>query len=128
MKFIAILLSNLILIQSLNIDLENFSKINILLEHAQFHQEKYGDSFFEFLVEHYGEVAEIHENEHEEHQDLPFKDNHHLCAHTSISFIEVAPKFIFTVDDSVNNSIIFFYKDTFSSFEKQAVFQPPKFS
>lgn len=39
MKIVAILISNLILIQSLNINLESFAKLNVLLEHAQFHQE-----------------------------------------------------------------------------------------
>ena len=51
MKFTAILLSNLILFQSLNIDLEFFPKIKVLLEHAQYHQDKYGDTFLEFLSE-----------------------------------------------------------------------------
>jgi hypothetical protein len=53
MKIIAIFLSNLVLLQSLHIDLKDINKINVLIEHAQFHQEKYGDSFIEFLYEHY---------------------------------------------------------------------------
>lgn len=59
MKFFSIILSSLILVQSLNISLEDISKLNVLLEHAKYHQENYGDSFVEFLSEHYGEkIAE----------------------------------------------------------------------
>lgn len=42
-KFTSILLTSLLLIQSLNISFEDISKLNVLLEHAKFHQEKYGD-------------------------------------------------------------------------------------
>lgn len=127
-KTIAILLSNLILIQSLNINLESFAKLNVLLEHAQFHQENYGDSFFEFLYEHYGDKDLLKANNHDEHEDLPFKEssqsfNHHISV------------FDFKIDvfELKNNIVLnlkpnFFYKDSYSFFEKPTVFQPPKHS
>lgn len=51
-KILALTYSFLILIQSFNINLDDISKINALIDHAQFHKEMYGDSFFDFLSEH----------------------------------------------------------------------------
>lgn len=65
-------MTSLILLQSLDIGLEDISKINVLLKHAQFHQEKYGDSFVDFLTEHYGSNEHV-SDQHKEHKDLPFK-------------------------------------------------------
>ena len=62
MKIIAIFLSNLVLLQSLHFDIKDINKINILFGHAQFHEEKYGDRFFEFLCKHYID-QEISENQ-----------------------------------------------------------------
>ena len=128
MKIIAILISNLILIQSLNINLESFAKLNVLLEHAQFHQEKYGDSLFEFLYEHYGDKDLLAANNHDEHEDLPFKE----CTHNFNHSISV---FDFKVDvfELKNNIVLnlkptYFYKDSYSFYEKSAIFQPPKYS
>ena len=69
-KLIAFTYSFLILIQSFNINLEDFSKFSVLLKHAEFHKEKYGDTFFEFLSEHYGDSKVNHEDDHEEHPPL----------------------------------------------------------
>jgi hypothetical protein len=86
MKLVAIILSNLILLQSLNVSMESFSKLNVLLKHAQFHQEKYGDSFIEFLYEHYGETDSLTTSNHKEHKDLPFKKHTQNCNHLTSFF------------------------------------------
>lgn len=126
-RIIAILLSNLILLQSLNIGLEDFSKIKVLIEHAQYHQEKYGDTFLEFLSEHYGDDENIEKN-HKEHQDLPFKLGSQTCNHL--------PE-IFTLNTQLfkaNNTLVlekeqnFYHKDLYSFFEKTSIFQPPKYA
>ena len=128
MKIIAILLSNLILIQSLSINLESFSKLNVLLEHAQFHQEKYGDSLFEFLYEHYGDKDILTANNHDEHEDLPFKEssqtfNHHISVFDfNIALFELKSNVVLNLKPN------YFYKDSYSFFEKPTVFQPPKHS
>ncbi len=116
----------MILIQSFNINLEDISKFSALMEHASFHKEMYGDTFFEFLAEHYGDAKDDHENDHEEHDDLPFKDNHHLCSHVNTSFINVSFSFDFNYQEFIEIPFNFFYNDTFSSFEKTTIFQPPK--
>lgn len=125
-KVFAILFSTLILVQSSNISFEDFSKLNVLLEHAKFHQENYGDSFFEFLAEHYGEDMIKHENDHQEHEELPFKHQHD-CTHIAFDFTANSG---FDLDNNQHSFIQipfnFFYKESSSLFEKPSVFQPPK--
>ena len=128
MKIIAILVSNLILIQSLNINLESFAKLNALLEHAQFHQEKYGDNLFEFLYEHYGDEDLLTANNHDEHEDLPFKESSQNFNHLISVFDFKIDVFELKKNIILNLKPTFFYKDSYSFFEKPTVFQPPKYS
>ncbi|PTM09856.1 MAG: hypothetical protein DA407_04900 [Bacteroidetes bacterium] len=125
-KLFSILFANLILFQSFNIGFDDVSKLNTLLEHASFHQEQYGDSFLEFLSEHYGEAFESHSNEHKEHEDLPFKKDQQTCHHSPTIFLTqsmVSEHLDFAFVDVLKT---FFYKDSYSLFEKPSVFQPPK--
>lgn len=126
-KIIVVIYSFLILFQSFNINIEDFSKVNALWEHASYHQEAYGDNFFMFLSEHYGEKMTSHQNDHNDHQDLPFKDTPHIHPHANTAFVLFAPV-VFSVylQISTPKSLDFFYKKPFSSFEISAVFQPPK--
>lgn len=126
-KLIVISYSFLILIQSFNINIEDISKFNALLEHAKYHQDMYGDSFIEFLSEHYGEQMASHENKHEEHQDLPFKDDHHLFSHinTSFALFESITCSLYSLS-FIEVTLNFFYKEPISLFENPSVFQPPK--
>jgi hypothetical protein len=125
-KLVAFSYSFLILIQSFNINLEDFSKINTLIEHAQFHKEKYGDTFFEFLAEHYGDAKDDHTNDHKEHEDLPFKDAQHLLSHTNTSFLNIKNIFEFKNNEFVAIPFNFHYEETFTSFENSSFFHPPK--
>ena len=126
-KFVVIFYSFLILVQSFNINIEDISKFNALLEHANYHQQMYGDDFFEFLSEHYGEQMNSHENKHEEHEDLPFKDKHHIFTHINTAFT-LFPKTTYSFLPRLFTEVPlnFFYKETVSLFEKPSVFQPPK--
>jgi hypothetical protein len=127
-NLVAIFYATLILFQTLNISFENVSKFSALIDHASFHKETYGDSFSDFLSEHYGEAAVLHESEHTDHENLPFKNDHQSCTHFSSSFI------IQTFDFITNNDLLFkipfnfFYKESISLFDKPSVFQPPKLS
>lgn len=126
-KTIAILLSNLILLQSLNIGLEDFSKIKVLVKHAQYHQETYGDSFIDFLVEHYGNDKYVAKN-HKEHKDLPFKQDSLNHNHLPSVFTLNTTVFELKRNIAVRVQQNYFYKESYSLFEKPSVFQPPKFS
>lgn len=125
-KLIAILFSGLILFQSFKIDIEDVSKIKVLLEHAEYHQKTYGDSFIEFLVEHYSDDDELISNQHEEHDSLPFKDTNHTCQHITSPFTFVASNFNLDYTPFIEITLNFFYKDSISTFEKPSVFQPPR--
>jgi hypothetical protein len=125
-KFITILLSNLILLQSLNVDVESFSKLDVLLEHAQFHQEKYGDSFFEFLSEHYGTQDLLDKKEHKEHKDLPFKHSTHNCTHHITDFSLSNTLFEIKNNIFLESKPNYSYRESLSFFEKTSIFQPPK--
>ena len=125
-KVFSILFSSIILLQSLNFSFEDLSKVNTLLEHAEFHQENYGDTFLEFVTEHYGKTMFDHQNEHQEHEELPFKHKHD-CNNTNYDFTR---NNIVNLTRSNENlaqlPLNFFYLESYSSFVKPKVFQPPK--
>jgi len=125
-KILAFTYSILILLQSFNINLEDFSKINALLNHAEFHKEMYGDTFFEFIVEHYGDAKDNHKNDHKEHDDLPFKDSHHICTHINTSFISITNNYDFTYTEFIEIPFNFHYNEALTDSEKPSIFQPPK--
>ena len=127
MKFTALILSTLILMQSLNIDLESFSKINVLIKHAQFHQETYGDSFLDFLNEHYGDEKNASKN-HKEHGNLPFKKD--CVNHNHIPTVFTLNTQIFELKQTLAIQILqnYFYKESYSLVEKSSIFQPPKYA
>lgn len=125
-KLIAILYASLVFFQSLNISFEDASKLSALMQHAAYHQEIYGDSFFDFLSEHYGKTSVDHENDHSEHEDLPFKHDHKTCCHVNTSFTIQSFDFVRTYRSFVEIPFNFYYKESIYSFVKPSVFQPPR--
>ncbi|UKM65848.1 hypothetical protein GSB9_02419 [Flavobacteriaceae bacterium GSB9] len=126
-KLVVLFYSFLILAQSFNLNVEDLSKFSVLIEHAQFHKDMYGDTFFDFLSEHYGDKKASHPNDHKNHEDLPFKNHHHMLCHVNHVFI-LAPELSFQIQYQSFQLIplYFFYKESTSLFEKPSVFQPPK--
>ncbi|MCK5443925.1 MAG: hypothetical protein KAJ23_18730 [Maribacter sp.] len=127
-KLASIALSFLILTQSFNMDLGDLAHIDDLLEHAEFHSEKYGDNFLVFISKHYGELQEEHnqdQDEKKEHEELPFI--HHCCSHVFTALVlnkfEMQVLKTVPVADSTTN---FHYLDNYSSLEKSDIFQPPQ--
>lgn len=127
-KPIAILYASLILFQSLNLSFEDVSKFRVLLDHASYHQETYGDSFSDFLSEHYGEASLGYGIDHSEHEDLPFKHDSKTCCHVNTSFILQTFDFLSSYTSFVEIPFNFFYKESTSSFLKLPLFQPPRFA
>lgn len=126
MKIIAILLSNLVLLQSLHIDFKDINKINILIDHAKFHQENYGENLGQFLFEHYVDQEADKNQNHKEHQDLPFKQGIHHFNHLA-SIINFHPLFIEgKTSNDCHSKKNFLYKESYSESVKPAIFQPPK--
>jgi hypothetical protein len=127
-KLFSIFISFLILIQSININIDEFLGLDELVEHAFYHAETYGDDIFTFISKHYGELKENHDKsndeEHQDHEQLPF--NHQWTPNFSSVFIlEVAPLTGPRIDES-NSRANFLYQETNSFYEKSNVFQPPK--
>ena len=125
-KIIAILYSSLILVQSFNIGFEDVSKLSTLLTHANYHQEAYGDTFFDFIEEHYGYSSFIHGEDHKEHEELPFKHNHQTCLDIHSLFTLNTTNFNVEYPHFTEIPLNFFYKESNSLFEKPSFFQPPK--
>ena len=127
-KFLSIFISFLILFQSLNINLDEYTQIDEFIEHAFYHAEEYGDDLFVFISKHYGELKEDHNKNNDEekrdHEQLPFN---HQCSPNFISvfILEVAPLPVLGIDE-INSQSNFLYKEINSFFEKSNVFQPPK--
>ncbi|MAD96430.1 MAG: hypothetical protein CMB99_03795 [Flavobacteriaceae bacterium] len=124
-KILSILLTQLILIQSLQIGFDDFVKIENLLEHAQYHQEQYGDTFFEFLMEHYAD--DDHPIvEHEEHKDLPFKKDANHLNQAPIMIAFQAVKYDLAQQSNQQKKGSFFYKEPVTESSHSIILQPPK--
>lgn len=130
-KLFAILLSSLILMQSLHVDYDDIVQIDELIEHAQFHKAEYGDNFFVFISKHYGELKEDHSKNHQEeqkdHEELPFQCHDHLLTITAFVieeyFLDIeAAEFLEFKDNR------FHYQPSQSTLHKKGLLQPPKFA
>lgn len=83
-RIIALFLSIVILFKSSGFNLMDLTKTGYLIEHAQFHAEKYGDSFWDFLIKHYG-FGEAGDVDNHDHENLPFQ---HASLCSCIMFTE----------------------------------------
>ena len=81
-KTVSIFLSLVLLVQGLSLNAAELEKLDDLLAHAQFHKERYGDDFAEFIDKHYGNQKAEHNREHQEeerdHQNLPLNHSNPL--------------------------------------------------
>ena len=130
-KIFSIALSFLVLFQSFNVNLGDLTHIDELLEHAEFHAEKYGDNFLVFISKHYGELQEEHslnnQEENKEHEELPF--THHCCSHLFTAYvINKIQTSILRTGPVADYTANFYYLDNYASFEYFEIFQPPKHS
>lgn len=128
-KIISIAVSLLILVQSFNIHLNDIIELDELMEHAQFHANEYGDDFLVFISKHYGELkaehSQKHQEEKEEHEQLPFQ---HQCNTASLSaFVlnQTAP-YPVEIDLVFNCESNYFYQASYHSLAQDGLFQPPR--
>ncbi|MBT8303755.1 MAG: hypothetical protein KJP09_04730 [Bacteroidia bacterium] len=127
-KLSAILLSSLILIQSINLSFDDALQLDELIEHAQFHKQEYGDNFIVFLSKHYGELkaehSEKHQEEQKDHEQLPFQCQSHI---TLTAFVIQDSVFESdTLESTEAPEANFYYQSSFSSLHKKGILQPPK--
>lgn len=124
-------MSFVFLFQTIGISAGDMVQIDEFIEHAQFHSEQYGDNVIVFISKHYGELKADHDKEHqeekEEHEQLPF--NHNNCSHISslTSFVLNTDKNEFgTTEFSEFRTHNFFYQEPSSSIHSEGLFQPPR--
>ena len=125
----SIAMSSLLLIQSFCINISDVTHLDELFEHACFHKQAYGDTFFVFLSKHYGDLKTEHNKQHQEekddHEKLPFQSN--------ISLV-VLIDYVLNIDKETiqkekfleEKQTLFYYQDIFYTHYKTGVFQPPR--
>ena len=127
MRLTSILLSGLLLFQSLHLGIPDLAQLDELLEHAQYHHQQYGDSFLTFLTKHYGEQKPEHQQEHQEHEQLPFQHlPHQYTGHMHYYMIQ---RFLWIGPSEIQESqlhLFHYHLRTPGVFEK-GVFQPPRY-
>ncbi|MBT8385334.1 MAG: hypothetical protein KJO83_06465 [Bacteroidia bacterium] len=127
-KIISIILTFLILSQTSEVSFVDVLKVKNLYEHVKFHQEQYGDSLLDFLTEHYGGSDMDQKNDHQDHDNLPFKHSSKTCSHHILLFTIDLIHQELKIDPSLDSRVNFFYKETTSVFELDSILQPPQFT
>lgn len=117
--------------QNSGLHIDDIVQIDEFIEHSKFHNEQYGDNVFEFISKHYGELKAEHEKEHQEekdeHEELPFKHHSHIASLT-ISDLNSNVIEIITPDFSELTTDNFYYQPPTSSLHSKGLFQPPQIS
>jgi len=119
----------LILFQSFNIHINDVLELDALVEHYQFHSEEYGDDFMVFLSKHYGELKaehhQKHQEEQQEHEELPFQQQ---C--TSLSPLVFIPNEVLVhlsrSEVPTTKTDDFHYLASYTSRWGDGPFQPPR--
>ncbi len=128
-KLTSIAVSLLILVQSFNIHFNDIIELDELMEHAQFHAEEYGDNFLVFISKHYGELktehSQKHQEEKEEHEQLPFQ---HQCNAASLSafVLNQVTDYPVEIDLVFDRNSNYFYQAYYHSLAQDGLFQPPR--
>ena len=127
----SISLSFIILLQSFGVHIDDMVQIDDFIEHAQFHSEQYGDNVFVFISKHYGELKADHDKDHqdekEEHEQLPFQHQSHLTV--VADFILNAQKLTLRTPEFAEfKKHSFYYMVPSSSQYLEGLFQPPRHS
>jgi hypothetical protein len=126
-KIISIILTLLILSQTSEVSIVDVLKVKNLYTHVKFHQEHYGDTIIDFLTEHYGDGVVDHKNDHRDHDNLPFKHSSKTCSHNILLFTIDLIHQELKIDSSLDSRVNFFYKETTSVYELNAILQPPQY-
>jgi len=128
LKINSIFLAIFVLAQSFNLHSGDFLKLDTLMSHLEFHQEKYGDDLFTFLSKHYGDKKASHDEEpkdSEDHHRLPF--NHNVCGDSGQIFLSHFDKLAIQLPTKdLILKIDFYYQNSYSFLENSDVFQPPR--
>ena len=122
-------MSAVILFQSIGLGWNDIAQIDEFIEHAQFHNEQYGDSLFVFISKHYGELKAEHNQEHEEeereHKKLPFQQQVPTASLIALLLNsndkEITKAELFEIKERN-----FYYLMPSTSLHSEELFQPPQ--
>lgn len=123
-KVAAFILALTVLIQSFNFDASDLQKIPTLVNHFSSHFDN-GDSLSEFVSMHYGSSTQNHEEEHQEHGELPFK-HQHIDSHFQLAFVITVNQYPLDCIETSHDTQNFNYKEPLTSLVVHNFFQPPK--
>ncbi|MEH6536018.1 MAG: hypothetical protein V7719_06470 [Psychroserpens sp.] len=132
MKLSSIVLSFIILVQSSGLSMNDIIQMDEFIEHAQFHNQQYGDNILVFVSKHYGALKIDHDIEHKEessdHEKLPFQYNIHMSSTVMLLLISPHSIELKAPDFFEIESSNFYYKALSSSQYSRELFQPPRLS
>ena len=130
LRLSAILLSGLMLLQSLHLGMADLAQLDELLEHARYHQEQYGDSFLTFLSKHYGEQKEQHQQDHREeqpeHEELPFQQVPNQVSGHLHWYLAQRFHWDGILENEESQSHLYYYLHGSPNLFTDGVFQPPR--
>jgi hypothetical protein len=114
-----------------DIGIDDIIQFDELLEHANFHAEKYGDNLLVFISKHYGELKEQHSKDHQEeqrdHEKLPFQ-NHCSCSSIAAVMYDTALSDLIPLQIMDFGTADFYYQAPVSSLHAKGLLQPPQFT
>lgn len=111
--------------QSMAVSVSNFLNIPDLIEHYQFHQTEYDNSFIEFFDLHYGSQKKSHAKDHKEHENLPFQHSHFSTANFFFQSSKTYKIELVSTFKEINNN--FNYFRNFDFLDVTDILQPPKY-
>ncbi len=127
-SIINIILAVFILFQGMFSYVDIIFQIDELFEDYQIHQVKYGDDFTTFISKHFGDLRLEHQKQHQkEHQN----HKHHNSTEINMHFHYICFKDFDEIplkSEILSKENNFSFKNLFSSFEKEKIFQPPRLS
>ena len=129
MKVSSFILSLLVLFQSFNFEIADVNKVSNFISDINCHIQE-GESFAEFIADHYKNNSESHEHkgtlhEHDDHGELPFK-HQHLDSHIQLVFVFFSTDFETKFEENIASNNIFNYREPSSNLFSDSLFQPPR--
>jgi len=122
LKWANLILSFIILIQSLGFNPNTLRQLDDLWAHYQEHKIEYGDSLLTFLDLHYGSQQEEHEGEHPEHKDLP--SQFLLSIQYTCLTVDMFNFQFYQIPEAIQHN--FGYSKSFTSLLETEILQPPR--
>lgn len=129
-RLTSILLSSLMLLQSLHLGISDLIQFDELLEHARYHQQEFGDSFLTFLSKHYGDQKEEHQQKHQEekpdHEQLPFQQTPQQISGSTPFYVPGHLLWDHLQENRETQSHNFYYLSGWPEVYTDGIFQPPR--